>query len=314
VEPPYGPALLALYGGEVTNLSFMPNPWTGKGNPYTRQEVIDRLHATLKKGQPIIAAGAGTGISAKFIEKGGADLIIIYNSGRFRMAGHGSTAGLMAYGDANQVAMEIGEHEVLPIVEEVPVICGVHATDPRRRMWHWLLKVKEMGFSGVNNFPTHCIVDGHFRRVLEETGMSVKKEYEMVALARKMDLFSVVYCATAEDATEMAKAGADAIIAHVGTTVGGSIGVTGAVVSMDDAVRQTQTIIDAANRVRKDIFFLSHGGPICTPDDASVINMKTDCVGFVGASSLERMGVEQSLVDITKKFKQIPVRKEVMPK
>jgi predicted TIM-barrel enzyme len=284
----------------------MPNPWTGKGNPYTRKEVIDRLRATLKRGEPIIAAGAGTGISAKFIEKGGADLIIIYNSGRFRMSGHGSTCGLMAYGDANAVAMEIGEYEVLPIVEETPVICGVHATDPRRRMWHWLLQVKDMGFSGVNNFPTHCIVDGHFRRVLEETGMSVQKEFEMVALARKMDLFSVVYVASPDEAKAMAQAGADAIIAHVGTTVGGSIGVKGAVVTMDEAVRRTQAIIHAARTVRKDIFFLSHGGPICTPKDAAYVNEHTDCVGFVGASSLERMGVEQSLVDITREFKRIP--------
>ena len=284
----------------------MPNPWTGKGNPYTRQEVRDRLQATLDRGEPIIAAGAGTGISAKFIEKGGADLIIIYNSGRFRMAGHGSTCGLMAYGDANQVAMDIGEYEVLPIVEEVPVICGVHATDPRRRMWHWLGRVKEMGFSGVNNFPTHTIVDGRFRQVLEETGMSVTKEFEMVALARRMDLFSVVYVATPDEAKAMAEAGADAIIAHVGTTVGGSIGVTGAVVSMDDAVRRTQAIIDAANTVRKDIFFLSHGGPIATPDDAAHVNMHTDCVGFVGASSLERLGVEESLMEITRRFKRIP--------
>src|SRR5688572_13474838 len=192
---------------------IMPNPWTGKGNPYTRREVIERLRATLKKGESIIAAGAGTGISAKFIEKGGADLLIIYNSGRFRMMGHGSTAGMMAYGDANAIAMEIGEFEVLPVVEEIPVICGVHATDPRRRMWHWLGKVKDMGFSGVNNFPTHTIVDGHFRGVLEETGMSVKKEYEMVALARRMDLFSVVYVGSPEEAVEMEKADADAIIA-----------------------------------------------------------------------------------------------------
>ena len=288
----------------------MPNPWTGKGNPYTRKEVVDRLHQTLKKGQPIIAAGAGTGISAKFIERGGADLIIIYNSGRFRMAGHGSTAGLMAYGDANAVAMEIGEFEVLPVVEEIPVICGVHATDPRRRMWHWLLQVKEMGFSGVNNFPTHTIVDGHFRGVLEETGMSVKKEFEMVALARKMDLFSIVYVATADEAKAMAESGADAIIAHVGTTVGGSIGVKGAVCTMDDAVKRTQQIIDGARRVRKDIIFLSHGGPIATPDDAAYINQHTDCVGFVGASSLERLAVEQSLTDLTRKFKKIPVQKK----
>ena len=284
----------------------MANPWTGKGNPYTRKEVLERLRSTLRKGEPIIAAGAGTGISAKFIERGGADLIIIYNSGRFRMSGHGSTCGLMAYGDANAVAMEIGEHEVLPVVEEVPVICGVHATDPRRRMWHWLLRVKAMGFSGVNNFPTHCIVDGQFRQVLEETGMSVRKEFEMVALARRMDLFSIVYVATPEEATQMAKAGADAIIAHVGTTVGGSIGVTGAACSLDEACRRTQAIIDAGRRVRKDLLFLSHGGPISTPQDAAYVNAHTECVGFVGASSLERMGVEQSLVDITRRFKAIP--------
>jgi predicted TIM-barrel enzyme len=285
----------------------MPNPWTGKGNPYTRQEVRDRLQATLDRGEPIIVAGAGTGISAKFIEKGGADLIIIYNSGRFRMAGHGSTCGLMAYGDANQVAMDIGEYEVLPIVEEVPVICGVHATDPRRRMWHWLGRVKEMGFSGVNNFPTHTIVDGHFRGVLEETGMSVQKEFEMVGLAHRMDLFTIVYVATPDEAKAMAEAGADAIIAHVGTTTGGSIGVKGAMVSMDEAVNRTKAIIAAGSQVRKDIFFLSHGGPISAPDDAAYVNTHTDCVGFVGASSLERLGVEQSLIDITQRFKKIPV-------
>jgi len=287
----------------------MPNPWTGKGNPYTRKEVLERLRATLKKGQAIIAAGAGTGISAKFIERGGGDLIIIYNSGRFRMAGHGSTAGLMAYGDANAVAMEIGEFEVLPIVQEVPVICGVHATDPRRRMWHWLLKVKDMGFSGVNNFPTHTIVDGQFREILEETGMSVQKEFEMVALARKMDLFSIVYVATPDEASEMAKAGADAIIAHVGTTVGGSVGVRKAVVDWDFAIKRTQEIIDAASRVRKDILFLTHGGPINTPEDAERILQATTAVGFVGASSLERMGVEESLTNLTKRFKQVKVRK-----
>src|SRR5437660_7833459 len=237
----------------------MPNPWTGQGNPYTRKEVIQRLHETLRRGEPIIAAGAGTGISAKFIEKGGADLIIIYNSGRFRMSGHGSTCGLMAYGDANAIAMEIGEHEVLPVVEEVPVICGVHATDPRRRMWHWLLQVKDMGFSGVNNFPTHCIGDGQFRQVLEETGMSVTREFEMIALARKMDLFTIVYVARPQEAKAMAEAGADAIIAHVGTTVGGSIGVKGAVVTMDEAVKRVQRIIDDARSVSMDIIILSTG-------------------------------------------------------
>jgi predicted TIM-barrel enzyme len=286
----------------------MPNPWTGKGNPYTREEVIERLQATLKRGEPIIAAGAGTGISAKFIEKGGADLIIIYNSGRFRMSGHGSTAGLMSYGDANAIAMEIGEFEVLPVVEECPVICGVHATDPRRRMWHWLGQVKEMGFSGVNNFPTHCIIDGKFREILEETGMSVKKEFEMVALARRMDLFTVVYVSSPDEAKAMAEAGADAIIAHVGTTIGGSIGVTNATVSLDEAAKWTQQLIDAGRSTgRKDIIFLSHGGPICTPEDAAFINEHTDAVGFVGASSLERLAVEGSLQQLTQRFKQIPV-------
>jgi predicted TIM-barrel enzyme len=287
----------------------MPNPWTGKGNPYTRAEVLERLHDTLSKGEPIIAAGAGTGISAKFIEKGGADLIIIYNSGRFRMAGHGSLAGLMSYGDANAVAMEIGEFEVLPVVEEVPVICGVHATDPRRRMWHWLLQVQNMGFSGINNFPTHMIVDGMHRQMLEETGMGVQKEIDCVALARKMDMFSIVYVVTPEDAKAMAEAGADVIIAHVGCTVGGSIGVTDAAISLDDAATQTQAIIDAGKSVRDNIIYLSHGGPILSPSDAAFINERTDAVGFVGASSLERIAVERSLVDITKEFKSIPVKR-----
>lgn len=286
----------------------MPNIWTGRGNPYTRSEVLDRLRATLDRGEPIIAAGAGTGISAKFIEQGGADLIIIYNSGRFRMAGHGSTAGLMSYGDANAIAMEIGEFEVLPVVDEIPVICGVHATDPRRRMWHWLLQVKDMGFSGVNNFPTHCIVDGRFRQILEETGMSVKKEFEMVAIARKMDLFSIVYVSSEEEAQAMAEAGADCIIAHVGTTIGGSIGVTGASVGLPEAAAWTQRLIDAGRRSgRNDLIFLSHGGPILTPDDAAYINEHTDAVGFVGASSLERMAVENSLRELTERFKKIPV-------
>ena len=283
----------------------MPNPWTGKGNPYTKQEVRDRLQQTIDQQDAIIVAGAGTGISAKFIEKGGADMIIIYNSGRFRMSGHGSTAGLMAYGDANAVAMEIGEFEVLPVVEEIPVICGVHGSDPRRRMWHFLGQVKDMGFSGVNNFPTHSIVDGHFRNVLEETGMSFQKEVEMIDLASRMDLFTIVYVGKPEEAQQMAHAGADAVIAHVGTTVGGSIGVTGATCSMDEAVDRTQSIIEAAKQVNPDIFFLAHGGPVNTPEDVKVILERTDAQGFVGASSLERMGVERSLTDLTKRFKSL---------
>ncbi len=286
----------------------MPNPWTGKGNPYTRQEVRDRLKNTLAQQKAIIAAGAGTGISAKFIEKGGADLLIIYNSGRFRMSGHGSSAGLMAYGDANAVAMEIGEFEVLPVVEEIPVICGVHGSDPRRRMWHHLLKVKEMGFSGINNFPTHSIVDGHFRQVLEETGMGFEKEVEMVRIANKMDLFSIVYVASPEDARQMAEAGADAVISHVGTTVGGSIGVTGASCSMDEAIARTNDIVAAAKAVNPDLFFLAHGGPINTPDDVRIVLEKANVHGFVGASSLERMGVEESLTNLTREFKKLTIK------
>ena len=284
----------------------MPNPWTGKGNPYTKQEVRDRLQAVVNQKKAIIAAGAGTGISAKFIEKGGADLIIIYNSGRFRMSGHGSTAGMMAYGDANAVAMEIGEFEVLPVVEEIPVICGVHGSDPRRRMWHFLGKVKDMGFSGVNNFPTHSIIDGHFRNVLEETGMSFQKEVDMVELATKMDLFSIVYVGKPEEAVQMADVGADAIIAHVGTTVGGSIGVTSATASMDDALERTQKIVDAVKKANPDTFLLAHGGPINTPADVKyVLEHCKGLHGFVGASSLERMGIEQSLTNLTREFKAL---------
>jgi predicted TIM-barrel enzyme len=203
--------------------------------------------------------------------------------------------------------MEIGEYEVLPVVEEVPVICGVHATDPRRRMWHWLGRVKEMGFSGVNNFPTHCIVDGQFRQILEETGMSFCKEVEMVGLARRMDLFSIVYVGTPEEARDMTRAGADVVIAHVGTTVGGSIGVTNATCSLDEAAARVQSIARAALDERSDVICLSHGGPICTPDDAAYINEHTDVVGFVGASSLERLAFERSLPDLTRQFKSIPL-------
>lgn len=287
----------------------MPNPWTGAGNPYTRQEVLDRLRDTLSRGEAIIAAGAGTGISAKFIERGGADLIIIYNSGRYRMMGHGSIAGIMGYGDANATAMEIGEFEVLPVVKEIPVICGVHCTDPRRRMWHWLLQVKAMGFSGMNNFPTHTIIDGSFRQQLEETGMGTDKEIETVALARRMDLFTIVYVASPAEARAMAEAGADVIIAHVGCTVGGSIGVTDAAMSLEDAAVATQAIIEAGKSARDDVIYLSHGGPIATPADAAFINERTDAVGFVGASSLERMAVEESLTRLTREFKSIPLHR-----
>ena len=287
----------------------MPNEWTGIGNPYTREEVIARLHDTLSKGESIIVAGAGSGISAKFIEKGGADMIIIYASGRFRMAGAGSIAGMMAYGDANAIAMDLGEHEVLPIVEEIPVICGIHASDPRRRMWHWLQQVKAMGFSGINNFPTHTIIDGQFGQSLEETNMGVQKEIDAVALARKMDLFSITYVATPEEAAKMTQAGADVVIAHVGCTVGGSIGVSEAAIGLDQAAAATQAICEAVHSVNPATLVLSHGGPICTPEDAAFVNERTDAVGFVGASSIERLAVEKSITDLTREFKAIPVKR-----
>ncbi|MFT5882883.1 MAG: putative TIM-barrel enzyme [Crocinitomicaceae bacterium] len=287
----------------------MPNPYTGIGNPYTRTEVLERLNNTLSRGESIIVAGAGCGISAKFIEKGGADMIIIYASGRFRMAGAGSIAGMMAYGDANAIAMDIGEYEVLPVVNEIPVICGIHASDPRRRMWHWMEQVKAMGFSGINNFPTHTIIDGQFGQSLEETNMGVQKEIDTVALARKMNLFTITYVATPEEAQKMATAGADVVIAHVGCTVGGSIGVSDASIGLDQAAAATQAICEAAHSVRKDVMVLSHGGPILTPADAAYINERTDTVGFVGASSIERMAVEQSITDLTREFKAIPVKR-----
>lgn len=288
----------------------MPNPYTGIGNPYTRTEVKQRLRDTLDRGEPIIVAGAGTGISAKFIEEGGADLIIIYASGRFRMAGAGSIAGMMAYGDANAISMEIGEFEVLPVVKEIPVICGVHASDPRRRMWHFLKQVKDMGFSGINNFPTHTIVDGQFGQSIEETNMGVQKEIDCVELATsKMDMFSIVYVATPEEAAAMTKAGADVVIAHVGCTVGGSIGVSDASLGLDQAAAATQAICEAVHSVNKETHVLSHGGPILTPSDAAYINERTDTVGFVGASSIERIAVEGSIPDLTREFKAIPVKR-----
>lgn len=288
----------------------MPNPYTGIGNPYTREEVNQRLRDTLSRNEPIIVAGAGTGISAKFIEKGGADLIIIYASGRFRMAGAGSIAGMMAYGDANAISMDIGEHEVLPVVEEIPVICGVHASDPRRRMWHFLKQVKDMGFSGINNFPTHSIIDGQFGQSIEETNMGMQKEIDCVELATsKMDLFSITYVATPAEAAKMAKAGADVVIAHVGCTVGGSIGVSDAALGLDQAAEATQAICEAVHSVNKDCHVLSHGGPILTPADAAYISERTDTVGFVGASSIERIAVESSIADLTREFKSIPLKR-----
>tara|TARA_B100001146_G_scaffold222759_1_gene235790 strand:+ start:202 stop:1110 length:909 start_codon:yes stop_codon:yes gene_type:complete len=270
---------------------------------YTRQEVLKRLHANLDKKEPLLAVGAGTGITAKFAERGGADLIVIYNSGRYRMSGFGSCAGLLAYGDANAIVMEMGEHEVLPVVQEVPVIAGVNGTDPTRRMSNFLKQVRDLGFDGINNFPTVGVIDGKFRTTLEETGMGFYKEVEMVGIANDMDLFTIVYVFDPSESIEMAKAGADVIIAHMNTTVGGTIG-AGTAFTLEGAIPLVQAICDAAFTVREDVICLSHGGPIATADDADYITKHTSCVGFVGASSIERFACEVSIPEITASFKK----------
>lgn len=277
-------------------------------NPYTRQQVLDRLNANIANGEPILGAGAGIGLSAKFIERGGGDLIIIYNSGRYRMAGHGSAAGLLAFGDANAIVMEMGEREVLPVVKETPVIAGVNGTDPTRRMSHFLRQVREMGFSGVNNFPTIGLIDGRFRQELEETGLGFYREVEMIRTAHELDLFTIVYTCTPEEARQMAEAGADAIIVHVGTTSGGSIGVKHTRATLEEAAAKVREQTAAVRAVRKDALILAHGGPIANPPDADYIYQHTEAVGFVGASSIERLATEPAIQETTAAFKKLRLR------
>jgi predicted TIM-barrel enzyme len=276
---------------------------------YTRQQVLDRLRAEIEQGQPIIGAGAGTGISAKFAEAGGADLIIIYNSGRYRMAGHGSLSGLLAFGDANQIVYEMGEREVLPVVKEVPVIAGVNGTDPLRQMPHFLARLDGLGFSGINNFPTVGLIDGRFRAELEATNLGFDKEVEMIRTAHELGFFTIVYVFNPEESTQMARAGADVIIAHMGLTVGGSIGLEregGVAMKLEDAPARVQAIGEAAWAVNKDCLLVSHGGPIATPDDARYVQERTDAVGFIGASSMERLPVETAITETLRHFKDIP--------
>ena len=269
---------------------------------YTRTEVLDRLNATLDQGQPLLAVGAGTGITAKFAEQGGADLIVIYNSGRYRMSGFGSCAGLLAYGDANAIVMEMGEREVLPVVEEVPVIAGVNGTDPTRRMSNFLKQVRDLGFDGVNNFPTVGVIDGKFRTTLEETGMGFYKEVETIQIARELDLFTIVYVFNPEESEAMARAGADVVIAHMHTTVGGTIGADTAF-GLIEVVPLVQEICDAATSINPEVLCMSHGGPIATAKEAHYITEHTSCVGFVGASSIERFACEASIPEVTRSFK-----------
>lgn len=276
---------------------------------YTRSQVLERLRAQVRQGSPIVGAGAGTGISAKFAEAGGADLIIIYNSGRFRMAGHGSLAGLLAYGDANAIVKEMGEREVLPVVKDTPVIAGVMGTDPMRRMDYLLKEIDALGFSGINNFPTVGLMDGRFRVELERTGMGFGKEVDMIRAASEHGFFTCVYVFNADESAAMAEAGADVVIAHVGLTVGGSIGLADAdALSLDKAPALVQLIGDAAKRVKPDTLLLCHGGPIATPDDAAYVLDRCDAVGFVGASSMERLPVETAIAATTRQFKSIKLQ------
>ncbi len=274
---------------------------------FTREQCLDRMRQTLAEGKPIVGAGAGTGISAKCAEAGGADLIIIYNSGRYRMAGRGSMAGLLPYGDANAIVVEMAR-EVLPIARKTPVLAGVCGTDPFRLMDVFLREIKAMGFAGVQNFPTVGLMDGVFRANLEETGMSYALEVEMIGIARKMELFTCPYAFTPDEARAMAAAGADVIVAHVGLTTKGTIGAHTAI-SLDEAVRRVQAMRDAAVTVRADVIFLCHGGPISEPDDAAyVLKHTTGVAGFFGASSMERLPTEIAITEQVRKFKAVSLK------
>lgn len=274
---------------------------------FTRQQVLQRLHNVIADGRPIIGGGAGTGISAKFEEAGGVDLIIIYNSGRYRMAGRGSLSGLMPYGDANAIVIEMAS-EVLTIVQNTPVLAGVCGTDPFRQMPLFLRQVADTGFSGVQNFPTVGLIDGLFRKNLEETGMGFGLEVDMIRLAHEMDLLTTPYCFNADDAVAMARAGADVVVAHLGLTTKGSIGATTAV-TLEDAPKKVQEIADAAKRVNKDVIVLCHGGPISEPTDAEYVLARTEGIhGFYGASSMERLPVEKAITGTMKEYKAIKLR------
>ncbi len=270
----------------------------------TRREALNRLRAQIVAGRPIIGAGAGTGISAKFCEEGGVDLIIIYNSGRYRMAGRGSLAGLLAYGDANAIVVDMAR-EVLPIVSDTPVLAGVNGTDPFRIMEVFLAELKQIGFAGVQNFPTVGLIDGRFRQNLEETGMGYDLEVDMVRRAREMDLLTAPYIFNPQEAEAMARAGADIVVAHLGLTTKGSIGAHTAL-KLEDCPKVIQEMTDRAKAVRKDVIVLCHGGPISEPADAEYILQHTRGVdGFFGASSIERMATEAAIRDMARRFKSI---------
>jgi predicted TIM-barrel enzyme len=271
---------------------------------FTRQQVLERLRAQIAKGVPIIGGGAGTGLSAKCEEAGGVDLMVIYNSGRFRMAGRGSLAGCMPYGDANAIVMEMAG-EVLTIVRDTPVLAGVCGTDPFRQMDVFLGQVRDIGFSGVQNFPTVGLCDGVFRANLEETGMGYGLEVDMIRTAHQMDLFTTPYAFTVEEAEQMAAAGADIVVAHMGLTTKGAIGAHTAK-TLDDCVRDIQAIADAARAVNAEVIVLCHGGPVSMPEDAEYVLQRTKHVhGFYGASSMERLPTEVAIRKQMEDFKAV---------
>ncbi len=273
-------------------------------NKMTRQDILKKFRDETEKGNILVGVGAGTGITAKSSEAGGADMLIIYNSGRYRMAGRGSLAGLLSYGDANQIVVDMGS-EVLPVVKHTPVLAGVCGTDPFRIMDVFLKQLKDMGFAGVQNFPTVGLIDGVFRQNLEETDMGYGLEVEMIRIAHELDLLTTPYVFDPEQAREMAKAGADILVAHMGLTTKGSIGAKTAL-SLDDCVKKVQEIADAGREINPDIMVICHGGPIAEPEDARYIIENTKGInGFFGASSIERFAAETGIKKQTEAFKEI---------
>jgi predicted TIM-barrel enzyme len=274
---------------------------------FARQTILNQLRAKIAAGKPIVGGGAGTGLSAKMSEAGGIDLLVIYNSGRFRMGGRGSLAGMMPYGDANAIVMEMAR-EVLPVVRQTPVLAGVCGTDPFRIMKLFLRDVQHAGFSGVQNFPTVGLFDGTIRVGLEETGMGFGLEVDMIRLARELDLLTTPYAFNHDEAADMARAGADILIPHMGLTTKGAIGAHTAV-SLDEAAKRVQTMHDAARRVNKEVLVLCHGGPIAEPADAQYILDHTEgIVGFYGASSMERLPVEPAIANRVREFTELVIR------
>lgn len=276
------------------------------GHPIARAEILRRLYAQAAAQRPIVGCGAGTGISAKLAEAGGADLIIIYNSGRYRMAGRGSLAGMMPYGDANQIVVDMAA-EVLPVVQDVPVLAGVCGTDPFRLMPVFLRTLRDMGFSGVQNFPTVGLIDGDFRRNLEATGMGYDKEVEMIRLAHELDLFTSPYVFTPEEATAMAQAGADQLVAHVGLTTAGTIG-AGVAYSLDEAIDRVLAMAEAGRKVNPDLLVICHGGPFDEPENVGeALARMPGIAGFFGASSIERLPTERAITGQVRAFKELPL-------